>query len=124
MVLGGGGLGLVGVILVSLLLGVDPGQILNGATTGVPSETTQGGTAPRSDAAAYQFPRRIVGSTEDVWTPILKARGFAFSPATITVYDSATQIGCGVGLSSTGPFYCPSERHIYLDLSFFSQLGR
>lgn len=115
--LGGGGLGLVGIIVISLLLGVDPSELLNGT----PTETVQGG--PRSDDAAFQFARKIVGSAEDVWTPILRARGIAFSPATITVYDYATQTGCGQGLSSAGPFYCPNESHIYLDLSFFNQLA-
>ena len=119
MALGGGVLGLVGVIVVSLLLGVDPGQLLNGA----PPETVQDGAAPHSDDAAFQFARKIVGSAEDVWSPILKARGVAFAPATITVYDYATQTGCGQGLSSAGPFYCPNESHIYLDLSFFNQLA-
>ena len=120
---GGGGLGVVAIILVSLLFGVDPSQLLNGTTNGAPTETTQGTTGPRSDDAAYQFSRKIVGSAEDVWTPILKARGIAFSPATITVYDNATQTGCGEGQSSAGPFYCPTESHIYLDLSFFNQLA-
>ena len=121
---GGGGLGIVAIVVVSMLLGVDPSQLLSGSTgAGTPAQTTQGGTAPRSDDAAYQFARKIVGSAEDVWTPIMKARGIAFSPATLTVYDNATQTGCGEGLSSAGPFYCPSEHHIYLDLSFFNQLA-
>ena len=98
--LGGGGLGLVGIIVISLLLGVDPSELLNGT----PTETVQGGAGSRSDNAAFQFARKIVGSAEDVWTPILRTRGIAFSPATITVYDYATQTGCGPGLSSAVPF--------------------
>jgi hypothetical protein len=58
-----------------------------------------------------------------VWAPILKARGVNFTPATITVYDNSTPTGCGEGQSSAGPFYCPSDSHIYLDLSFFQQLA-
>ena len=121
--IGGGGLGLVGVVLLSLLFGVDPSQLLNDAVGSAPTETTPGGAGPRSDDAALEFSRKIVGSAEDVWTPILRARGISFSPATITVYDSETPTGCGDGQSSAGPFYCPNDNHIYLDLSFFNQLA-
>ena len=120
---GGGGLGVLGIVLISMLFGVDPSQLLNGSAGDTPSQTSPASNGPRSDDAAYQFSRKIVGSAEDVWTPILKARGIAFSPATLTVYDNETQTGCGEGLSSAGPFYCPTESHIYLDLSFFNQLA-
>jgi uncharacterized protein len=120
---GGGGLGVLGIVLISMLFGVDPSQFLNGTSGDAPAQTMPASSGPRSDEAAYQFSRKIVGSAEDVWTPILRARGIAFSPATLTVYDSETQTGCGEGLSSAGPFYCPSESHIYLDLSFFNQLA-
>ncbi|MEI9994597.1 MAG: neutral zinc metallopeptidase [Rhizomicrobium sp.] len=118
----GGGLGLVGVVVVAMLLGVDPNQLLNG-NVGVATQQSRGGGGPRSDDAAYQFSRKIVGSAEDVWSPILKARGVAFTPATFTVYDNATPTGCGEGESSAGPFYCPSDGHIYLDLAFFNELA-
>ena len=120
---GGGGLGLVGIVLVSLLFGVDPTQLLNGTNERAPTEATQGVTGPRSDDAAYQFSRKIVGSAEDVWAPILRARGIEFTPATITVYDNATPTSCGEGQSSAGPFYCPNDNRIYLDLTFFNQLA-
>jgi predicted metalloprotease len=120
---GGGGLGLVAVIVISLLAGVDPSQLLGGGNGGAPTEQTQGGTGPRADDAAYAFSRKIVGSAEDVWAPILKAKGVSFTPATITVYDAETQTGCGDGQSSAGPFYCPADSHIYLDLSFFNELA-
>ena len=118
---GGGGLGLVGIVVISLLFGVDPNQLLSGGDNGAPTQQTPGG--PRADDAAYQFARKIVGSAEDVWTPILKAKGVAFTPATITVYDSETATGCGDGESSAGPFYCPADSHIYLDLTFFNELA-
>jgi predicted metalloprotease len=53
----------------------------------------------------------------------MQARGVAFSPATFTVYDSATSTGCGEGEASMGPFYCSADNHIYLDLSFFNELA-
>ncbi len=118
--LGGGGL--LAVLIISYFLGVDPTQFLNGADTGTPAQQQTNG-APRADDAAYAFSRKIVGSAEDVWTPILRAKGVSFSPATLTVYDNATPTGCGTGTTSAGPFYCPEDNHIYLDLSFFNELS-
>jgi predicted metalloprotease len=115
---GGGGLGLLAVVVISMLFGVDPARLLGGADT-TPVQTNGGS---RSDDAAYQFSRRIVGSAEDVWTTILRAKGVNFEPATLTVYDYETPTGCGEGQAAAGPFYCPSDGHIYLDLSFFNEL--
>ena len=119
-----GVLGLVVIVLVALFLGVDPSQLLNEISAGSPPPPAQQSTAPRADDAAYQFSRKIVGSAEDVWTPILKDKGIAFTPATLTVYDFATPTSCGEGISLAGPFYCPNDNRIYLDLSFFDQLSR
>ena len=120
MVFGGGGLGLV-VVLISLFFGVDPSQLLNGGPA--PQPQVRHETGPRSDDADYDFARRIIGSAEDVWSPLLQARGVRFTPATFTAYDDATPTGCGTGQSSAGPFYCPGDQHIYLDLAFFNELS-
>lgn len=121
MVFGGGGLGLV-VLLVSLFFGVDPSQLLNGGP--VPQPQVRHETGPRSDDADYDFARKIIGSAEDVWSPLLQAQGVRFTPATFTAYDDATPTGCGTGQSSAGPFYCPGDQHIYLDLAFFNELSQ
>lgn len=119
--LGGGGL--LVVLVVSYFLGVDPSQLLNNVDTGAPVQQQQNSGAPRADDAAYAFSRKIVGSAEDVWTPILRAKGVSLTPATLTVYDNATPTGCGTGTTSAGPFYCPEDNHIYIDLSFFNELS-
>jgi predicted metalloprotease len=121
---GGGGLGLVAIVVISLLFGVDPTRLLNGGGGGAPAtQQTQAPGAPRADDAAYQFSRRIIGSAEDIWAPILKDKGVQFTPATFTVYDSETPTGCGEGESAAGPFYCPNDNHVYLDLTFFNELA-
>jgi len=122
MVFGGGGLGLVAVLLISLFFGVDPSQLLNGGPGPQPQARHEAG--PRADDADYMFARRIIGSAEDVWAPLLRQQGVNFRPATFTAYDYATPTGCGTGQSSAGPFYCPSDEHIYLDLAFFNELSR
>jgi len=122
MVFGGGGLGLVVVLVLSLFFGVDPSQLLNGDVGSAPQTRQEAG--PRGDDADYEFARRIIGSAEDVWSPLLRERGVNFAPATFTAYDNATPTGCGTGQSSAGPFYCPSDAHIYLDLAFFKELSQ
>jgi predicted metalloprotease len=118
MVFGGGGLGLVAVVVLSLVFGVDPSQLLNGG----PGPELQARRDSAGGDAALDFARRIIGSAEDVWSPLLRQRGIRFTPATFTAYDYATPTGCGTGQSSAGPFYCPGDAHIYLDLSFFGEL--
>jgi predicted metalloprotease len=121
MVVGGGGLGLVAVAVVAMLFGIDPSQLLGGLDSGQAPVVQSGG--PRSDDDAYQFARRIVGSAEDVWTPLLRQDGVTLRPATLTTYDQVTPTGCGTGQAAAGPFYCPADAHIYLDLSFFNELA-
>ena len=121
---GGGGLGLVGVLVLSLLFGVNPMDLLGGGDQGaMPAGQLDNSGAPRADDASFEFARKIIGSDEDVWKPILEQRGIQFTPATFTAYDRATPTGCGTGEASAGPFYCPNDAHIYLDLSFFNELS-
>jgi hypothetical protein len=121
---GGGGLGLVGIVIISLLFGVDPSRLLNGGGPGAPAEQSTGeNTGPRADDPSFQFARKIIGSAEDVWTPLMRSKGVVFAPATLTVYDVETPTGCGEGQSAAGPFYCPEDSRIYLDLSFFNELS-
>ncbi len=121
IVFGGGGLGLV-VVLISLFFGVDPSQLLNGGPA--PQPQVRHETGPRSDDADYDFARRVIGSAEDVWQPLMQQQGVRFTYATFTAYDDATPTGCGTGQSSAGPFYCPGDQHIYLDLAFFNELSQ
>jgi uncharacterized protein len=115
----GGGMGIVGFIILGVLYFA--GSFTNSGSYDNSAPAMHGTDA--NSNAEFDFARKIVGSAEDVWTPILKARGANFTPATITVYDNATPTGCGEGQSSAGPFYCPNDSHIYLDLSFFQQLA-
>jgi predicted metalloprotease len=121
--LGGGGLGIVAVAVIVMLLGGDPTQILSqmGDVSTAPTDSTEP-AGPRADDAAFQFSRKIVGSTEDVWTKIFAARGLRYEPAIFTPYDGSTQTGCGAGQSMMGPFYCSADKRVYIDLSFFNEL--
>ena len=119
----GGGLGFVGFIILILLFGSNGGGGLLDSVLGGGQQQQMAQADNHTDDAQLDFARKIVGSAEDVWTPILQARGVTFSPATITFYTQDTPTACGEGQSSAGPFYCPNDKRIYLDLSFFDQLA-
>lgn len=114
----GGLLGLVVIIGISLLLGVNPLQVLGGLEGAAP----QGQAGPPVDAQAEQpqveFVSRVLGDTEDTWGQILPG----YQPATLVLYRAATPTACGQGAASAGPFYCPGDRKVYLDLSFLEEL--
>lgn len=123
MAFGGGGLGLVAVLVISLLFGVDPRQLLDGGGP-MPMQQTQRVSANDCKDQDCYFVRQIIGSAEDVWAPLVQQQGVRFSSAITTTYDYVTPTGCGTGQSSAGPFYCPSDGHIYLDLTFFNELSQ
>ena len=130
IVMGGGGLGLVAFIVIALLAnGGDVGGLLNEVAGGGQSTLpygpgqTQSQPASAEDQAAFEFSRKIIGSTEDVWTAILAKRGIQYQAATFTPFTNATQTGCGEGEAVMGPFYCPSDHRVYIDLAFFNELA-
>jgi uncharacterized protein len=123
---GAGGLGIGGVIvllLVSYFLGVDPSQLLNDSavsTGGEPGATTPAG-APGSDPAG-EFARKILADTEDTWTAIFERSGQQYTKPVLVLFSDAVDSACGQAGSATGPFYCPGDQRVYLDLSFFREL--
>ena len=119
---GGGGLGLVAVLAISLIFGVDPRQLLDGGGP-VPVQRERSASSDCTDQDC-DFVSRVTGSAEDIWAPLMQERGVRFSPAITTTYDYVTPTDCGTGQSAAGPFYCPSDNHIYLDLTFFNELGQ
>ena len=119
----GGGLGLVVVLVLSLVFGVDPMQLLDGGGVQVPVQRTERSSSNDCTDQACNFASRVIGSAEDIWAPLMQEQGVRFVPATFTVYDYVTPTGCGTGQSAAGPFYCPGDNHIYVDLSFFNELS-
>jgi uncharacterized protein len=114
----GGGLGML-FLVVYLVLGGDPTQLLQdqGATTGVTPP-------PAGQDEAVDFVAVILGSTEDVWTEVFSASGSRYDLPGLVVFSGRTSSACGLGSSAMGPFYCPPDRTIYLDLTFFDELAR
>jgi uncharacterized protein len=125
---GAGGLGIGGVILllvISYFLGVDPSQLLNDSgvsTGGAPPANTPAGP-PGSDPAG-EFARKILADTEDTWTAIFERSGQQYTKPVLVLFSDAVDSACGQAGSATGPFYCPGDQRVYLDLSFFRELDR
>lgn len=118
----GGGLGGIAVILlVSFLTGANPLDLLTAIQpTGAPDGAAGG--APPADDPQAQFVSVVLGDTEATWDAIFRDAGGRYEPPTLVLFSGATQTACGQGESAMGPFYCPGDRKVYLDLSFFRDL--
>ena len=121
MLIGGGGLGTVAIVLIAMFLGVDPGEIINATGGGQPAQVQPSGErGPRPDDELATFSRQVLGSTEDVFGKLLGPR---YQPPVLVLYDGATEAGaCGVGQAAMGPFYCPADQKVYIDLTFYETL--
>ncbi len=119
----GGGIGSVVIAVIVFLLGGDPSQVLNQAGPDE-SQTMPGAQAngPQPDDEAAKFTRVVLGSTEDVWTKILAENGQQYRPPTLVLFRGRTQSGCGTATAASGPFYCPGDKKLYIDLSFYDEL--
>src|SRR5690606_20542926 len=112
---GGGGILLV---LLAMLFGVDPSGLLD---TTAPTDT-----APLTDEdeAKKRFVGVVTASTEDVWDRLFATRGTEYRPPTVTLFRGAVHTACGTQQSQVGPFYCPGDGHVYLDVDFLELLQR
>ena len=124
--LGRGGLGIGGVILVliaSYALGIDPSQLLSSDPSlgGADSTVNAPATRPGSDPVE-RFASKILADTEDTWTPLLERAGLRYTKPVLVLYTGSVDSACGMSSAAMGPFYCPNDRKVYLDLSFFHEL--
>ena len=126
-----GGFGLIAIVVICLILGINPISLLSGLDSGSggyvapPSETR---TASRPAGAnsqdpEVQFVSRVLKSTENVWNQEFQAIGRQYREPRLVLYRDATQTSCGMGQSAMGPFYCPPDQRVYLDLGFFDELA-
>lgn len=122
----GGGAALL-VLLFALFTGQDPRQLLDvlgGAQADVdPSASGPAPTGAPADEGG-QFAAAVLASTEDVWTEIFAAQGQRYRKPTLVLFSDAVASACGTASSAVGPFYCPPDQKVYLDLSFYELLSQ
>ena len=133
----GGRIGTIGcgtvliAIVIGWLTGTNPLQILQLLTGGASSTTTSAprpgpetGQAPSQDDPGRKFVAVVLADTEDTWSEIFAKDRETYEKPRLVLFTQATQTGCGFGQAATGPFYCPPDSTVYLDLSFFEELQR
>lgn len=128
--LGGGGkigIGTIVLALIAMYFGFDPSVVLNTSEMMAPpavESTAPGQRRPASEDDMARFVSRVLAETEDTWGPIFKAGGAQYREPGLVLYTGATRSACGVGQAEMGPFYCPADGKVYLDLSFFDELAQ
>jgi predicted metalloprotease len=121
LIFGGGGIGSIVLIVLALLFGVDPRLLLQEGGSDQPVSTAPAG--PRADDEDARFAATVLAFTEDSWAEVFAQKGGRYTPPTLVLYDRGHPTGCGFGQSAMGPFYCPADQRIYLDLAFFQELS-
>jgi uncharacterized protein len=127
-----GGLGLVLLVVLGLVFGVDPGMLMQTVPSGggpsgyVPSpQTTAPGGGPATSAAETEmkeFVAVVLAETEDTWKAIFEANGRTYEEPRLVLFSEVVESACGMAQGATGPFYCPLDHKVYLDFSFFDEL--
>jgi hypothetical protein len=118
-----GGLGLLAIVVIGMFLGIDPTVLLQSVPDiQSPSVSVQPGDRPAVNDEQRQFVAVVLGETEDVWHEAFQKMGRTYQPPTLVLYSEAVESACGMAGSAVGPFYCPSDHKVYLDLSFFEDL--
>ena len=112
-----GGLGLIVVLVIAALTGVNPLQLIGG---GGAEPGMEGG--PPADDPMRDFVSAVLGSTEETWGALFSAAGQSYREPSLVIFSNATSSGCGTGQSAMGPFYCPLDQTVYIDLSFYNDL--
>jgi predicted metalloprotease len=120
----GGGIGTVVLVLLALWFGVDPSVVLQGAD---PGDSRSAPSAPQPRAPAGDEPLRdfvsvILADTEDTWTELFRQMGRQYQAPHLVLFSGAIKSACGFAEAAVGPFYCPGDRKVYIDLSFYRDL--
>jgi uncharacterized protein len=119
MMIGGGGIGTLILVVLYLLMGGNPQQLAQ-------QQSQQ--TAPNAqqfsaeDQQLADFVRHVLGDTEDVWHQIFKGMGKEYRDPKLVLFTGSVQSGCGFASAATGPFYCPEDEKVYIDLGFYREL--
>ncbi|MEE9331572.1 MAG: neutral zinc metallopeptidase [Methylophilaceae bacterium] len=115
------GIGTILMVLAALYFGIDPSAILNmgqGMSQMAPEKSEP---IPKNDEMA-RFVSKVLGSTEDTWVKIFQKSGYDYPAPKLVLFRGRTQTACGAGQAAMGPFYCPADKKVYIDLVFYDQM--
>ena len=124
---GGSGLGIIVIALIAMFFGVDPSQLLQilnqtGLNQTAQEEPSSRSTQPRPDDELADFVAVVLADTEDVWTTMFQKMNETYQKPKLVLFSGAVQSACGFAQAATGPFYCPADYKVYIDLSFYQDL--
>jgi uncharacterized protein len=120
----GGGIGTLLLVIVALYLGIDPTAILNQAAPegGGPTVSHPAGERPAEENQLADFVSVVLADTEDTWNELFREGGQRYVEPTLVLYTGAVESACGLADAAMGPFYCPGDRKVYIDLDFYREL--
>jgi uncharacterized protein len=115
--------GIVVVLVLALVFGVDPTLLLEGVQNGGPPQQSDSGAVPdpAQDELA-QFVSVVLADTEDTWHDVFAAKGGTYREPTLVLFSGTVRSACGMAQSAMGPFYCPADERVYIDLAFYREL--
>lgn len=118
----GGGLGTLLIIVIALLFGADPRQFLEQVPTDQPSQVQTSRRQNPEEEELKQFVAVVLAKSEDVWGEIFRQNGRQYREPTLVLFTDQVQSACGYMGAAVGPFYCPGDEKVYIDLSFYEEL--
>lgn len=118
----GGGIGGILILLLVTLLGGNPADILGNLTGSSSQQSAYQGTAQEEELA--QFVSVVLADTEEVWEELFREKGIQYKDPVLVLYSGSVSSACGRATSAVGPFYCPGDQKLYIDLSFYEELQR
>ena len=117
----GGGLGTLIIAAIVFFLGGDPSAILSSGVSNTGAQTEQR-ELTEADKKIGEMIEMITAENEETWTKVFAENGLQYRPARVVLFRSNTDSGCGLAQSAMGPFYCPTDQSVYMDMSFFNEL--
>ena len=122
---GRGRLGLGGIVIALALgyfFGIDPSALMGMLDQGMPTAASVPAGKPPADDEMARFVSKVLSSTEDTWRDVFRQSGREYEDPKLVLFTGATPTACGTGQSAMGPFYCPGDRKVYIDLAFYRDL--
>ncbi|KKB39629.1 KPN_02809 family neutral zinc metallopeptidase [Bacillus thermotolerans] len=118
----GGGIGGLILILLFTFLGGDPSILMNETSQPVNDNSSVSYQGSEQEEELADFVSVVLADTEEVWSEIFRQRGMTYEEPTLVLFTGSVQSACGVSSASVGPFYCPGDQKLYIDLSFYNEL--